>query len=204
VLSEADSRTHGQVHRWLRDYVGKPHEGVGRAGPVCPFVPAAMKDEAIRVMVGHAGTEPDDDSVTDVLRAAVKTFGEVAWRGAKPLLHSLVVVLPDLREPDQWSSLDRAHARVKSDVVSWGLMIGQFHPRCPEPAVRNKNFMVNRSPLALVVIRNMALHDVLFLSERREWFAEYDARFGHRYGANANVDPLFASEYERAAEAFGR
>jgi heptaprenyl diphosphate synthase len=30
----------------------------------------------------------------------------------------------------------------------------------------------------LIAIRNMARHDILFLHSRKDWFEQYDARFG--------------------------
>jgi heptaprenyl diphosphate synthase len=41
--------------------------------------------------------------------------------------------------------------------------------------------MVSRSPIPLMAIRHMALHDILFLGENAEWFQEYNVRFGHRF-----------------------
>jgi hypothetical protein len=81
----------------------------------------------------------------------------------------------------QWSLIDDVHRNVKDAVVAQGLMIGQFHPHCPAPAVHNPQFLVNRSPVPLCAIRHMQLHDILFLRDKLTWFPAYRDRFGERY-----------------------
>jgi heptaprenyl diphosphate synthase len=193
---------HTTILDWLRDYVAKPHPDIGRGGAVCPFALPALKDEAIEIRTRWLGIDPTQAEITAVIRDAVDSYDDVQWRNSNPMLRSLVIALPDL--PDECLELlDAAHAAIKSYVVGRGLMIGQFHARCTEPAARNSSFMVSRSPVPLVAIRSMALHDILFLHEGREWFGEYATRFGHRYVADRAVDPAFAGAYARASENFG-
>lgn len=199
--AEETREIHRQLYDWLNGYIGKPHPELGRNGPVCPFVPPAIRERAVAIAVRFVGREPTVDSVTGVLRAAVADFSRISWRHSNAMLNSLVVVLPDLAETE-WALLDEAHALIKSEVVRRGLMIGQFHPACTEPAARNGSFMISRSPLALAVIRNMALHDILFLDDRSDWFAEYASRFGHRYRTTTGIDQAFALAFARASERF--
>ena len=37
------------------------------------------------------------------------------------------------------------------------------------------------SPFPLIAMRQMALHDILFLQDNESWFAAYDLRFGARF-----------------------
>jgi hypothetical protein len=191
------------VVEWMRSYVAQPHPEIGRTGAVCPFVEPALRDDAVEIVIEPIGSEPTRETLAELLRRNARDFNAVAWRNSNPMLRSLAVVLPDL-PGEHLGLLDEAHALVKPDVVRQGLMIGQFHPKCPEPAVRNTAFMVSRAPMPLVVIRNMALHDILFLHHRQDWFAEYAGRFGHRYRAGRGVDPTFARAFQRATETFGR
>jgi heptaprenyl diphosphate synthase len=138
------------------------------------------------------------------LRALV---GEIAddletaeWAHSNRTLHTVVAVLPELPRP-LWSLLDEVQAELKPRLARRGMMLGQFHPDCPEPAARNPRFRVSRSPLPLLAIRRMALHDVLFLHRDPALFAEYRRRFGDRYARGTAVDPLFRQVYEEAAQA---
>ncbi|MGW4033805.1 DUF6875 domain-containing protein [Streptomyces sp. NPDC004838] len=50
----------------------------------------------------------------------------------------------------------------------------------------------------LLALRNMAVHDVLFLHHRSEFFAEYARRFSSRYERDAVADPLLRNTYREA------
>jgi len=41
-LAESDLDALHAVADWIKSYVVKPHKDLGRAGPVCPFVPGAL------------------------------------------------------------------------------------------------------------------------------------------------------------------
>jgi hypothetical protein len=42
-LAESDRDALHAVADWIKTYVVKPHKDLGRAGPVCPFVPGALE-----------------------------------------------------------------------------------------------------------------------------------------------------------------
>jgi hypothetical protein len=42
-LAESDLDALHAVADWIKTYVVKPHKDLGRAGPVCPFVPGALE-----------------------------------------------------------------------------------------------------------------------------------------------------------------
>ena len=41
-LAESDLDALHAVADWIKTYVVQPHEDLGRAGPVCPFVPVSL------------------------------------------------------------------------------------------------------------------------------------------------------------------
>jgi hypothetical protein len=191
------------VERWLAEYICQPHELLGRDGPVCPFVAPAQRARSLEARVRLLGPAPSRALIAELIRCALEEFHQIRWRGSNPTLRGLLVVLPDLPE-DRLTLLDDAHREVKPDAVHRGMMIGQFHARCPEPAARNLNFPISRCPVPLVAFRSMALHDVLFLWQRKEWFEEYLRRFGGRYqmGKDA-IDPRFVELFEKARADYG-
>ncbi len=117
---------------------------------------------------------------------------------------SLVMVFPSI--PQEISEvIDSVHARVKTEFVRKGLMIGQFHQTCPEPAIHNRDFEVMRSPLPTFALRYMAVHDILFLNQKKIWFDEYCLRFGAKYelGQVSNKDG-FVDMFNETKERFSR
>lgn len=193
---------HARITQWLHGYVAKPHPELGRDGPVCPFVQPSLRDRGLDITVSCAGSKPSAESLERIIRRLLRAFQRRPWHGTNPQLHALVTVIADLTE-EQLPLLDRAHAAVKFEAVGQGLMIGQFHSRCEEPAARNPSFAVSVSPVPLIAVRRMALHDILFLHGRADWFEEYVIRFGHRYRRSAKpVDSIFAALFDRAMRTF--
>lgn len=191
------------VNRWLREYVTRPHAELGRTGPVCPFVEPSQRADSLEVRVRLVGPTPNTPLMVETLRCGLDEFGEVRWRGSNPTLWSLVLAFPDL-PADRFELLDEAHAQVKTEAVQRGLMIGQFHERCDERAARNPSFKVSRSPVPVLAIRQMAVHDVLFLRDRRDWFEQYVSRFGTRYRADGRgLDPQFVEMFAKARADYG-
>jgi hypothetical protein len=189
------------VLHWMGGYLTRPHPELGRPGAVCPFVEPALRAGTVRTRTVR-GIAPD--RAREELHALADDLADeldaTDWAHSNRTLHTAVAVLPDLPRP-LWRLLDEAQAELKPALARRGLMLGQFHPDCPEPAARNPRFRVSRSPLPLLAMRRMALHDVLFLHRDPVLFAEYRRRFGDRYARGAAVDPLFRQVYEEAEQA---
>jgi hypothetical protein len=48
-----DSVARDLVLTWLRTFVGRPHDGLGRSGDVCPYVSTALDVGAITVLIAR-------------------------------------------------------------------------------------------------------------------------------------------------------
>jgi hypothetical protein len=191
------------VDHWLRQFVCESDSRIGRRGAVCPYVDPAIRADALNIRVRLLGPNPSASLVSEIVRCALDEFEEVDWHSNNTLLRALLVVIPDL-PTDCLGLLDAAHELVKPLSVRRGLMIGQFHELCDEPAARNPHFMVSRSPVPMLAVRSMAMHDVLFLRTRRDWFLEYVARFGKRFeGERRGVDQVYAEMYDGARSTHG-
>src|ERR1700731_2302401 len=46
-LAESDLNALRAVADWIKTFVARPHKDLGRAGPVCPFVPLALEREKL-------------------------------------------------------------------------------------------------------------------------------------------------------------
>lgn len=202
TLRPVDAEQRETALRWLTDYLAQPHPSVGRDGAVCPFVEPALQAGSVEIRVRDVPADPTAADLVEAIDQAVAEFRALDFTGRNPTLHALVVVLPGIPD-DRLERLDEAQAERKTELARDGLMLGQFHPRCPEPAARNHDFLVGRSPVPMIALRNMAFHDVLFLSERADWFEAYARRFAARYRVGLTADPMFVSQFYRAARQHG-
>ena len=202
TLRPVDAEHRQTALRWLTGYLAQPHPAVGRDGAVCPFVEPALQAGSVEIRVRDVPAEPTAADLVEAIDQAVAEFRALDFTGRNPTLHALVVVLPGI--PDgALARLDEAQAERKTDLARDGLMLGQFHPRCPEPAARNADFLVGRSPVPMIALRRMAFHDVLFLHERADWFEAYARRFGSRYRVGLTADPMFVTLFYQAARRHG-
>lgn len=191
------------VLHWLRDYVSEPSPDIGRAGPVCPFVPSALRDNAVRFSFYYGIDGRNRDELRSLLIDELSEFDKTAAppNRAGTSLASLVVVLPDTGR-DGWSIMDEVYGDLKEFAVGHALMVGQFHPICDERAVRNPAFPVSRSPVGLFAARRMAPHDILFLHSDPQWFGVYQERFGAHFRRGKIRDPLMRELYAQATRTF--
>ncbi|GAA1421097.1 hypothetical protein GCM10009601_20690 [Streptomyces thermospinosisporus] len=207
-LTEPAAETTKLIDDWLTGYITKPHAELGRSGPVCPFVEPSRRAGCLVLYGAEWRPEFGLPHMVDIVDSAVECFAGHAWDSRNSNLHSLIVAVPDL-PPDAYWLIDKAHELTKDRIVARGLMLGQFHPACEEPAARNSRFPVNRSPVPLFAVRNMALHDILFLHTDDVWFAEYERHHGRHYEKPDRIAPDFVRLFEaararRAREPHGR
>jgi hypothetical protein len=192
------------VDTWLREWISASNPGVGRTGPVCPFIPRALKQGDVEIRLRHDIDGADPEELVAALRAEITDFGtpDVQPRNRSGVrLESRVVVMPRL-DAAGWARLDAAYPRLKQIAVAAGKMVGNFHPNCDDRAIRNPDFAVSVAPVAMVAIRHMAPHDILFLNDSAHWFREYDSRFHGHYARNQVRDPLLLSLYRKARGEF--
>ena len=189
------------VDTWLREYVSVGDRRVGRSGPVCPFVPRALAQHAVRTDIRHDIVGSSESELMDKLGAEISDFATAdrPSRSTGVLLESRLVVMPAM-DAEGWKRLDAVYEHLKVFAVERGVMVGQFHPRCDERAVRNPDFRVSVAPVAMLAIRYMAPHDILFLHRSARWFKEYDSRFRSHYQRGRIRDPLLLSLYNTARD----
>lgn len=183
---------------WLHQYVAQPHPQIGREGSVCPFVEPSLAGGSLRLESWPVSRGAAAEELRAVVDRMVEVFEPGDWGAPNPTLRTLVVVLDGLA-PEQHPQLDQLQSEAKAELAARGLMLGQFHPDCDEPAARNPDFPVSRAPLPMLAIRHMAFHDVLFLHGDPHLFGCYRERFGSRYARGGVPDPLFTELFDAAA-----
>ncbi len=111
-LAESDLDAHRAVAGWIKTFVIRPHKDLGRAGPVCPFVPGALERKTLWL----APEQSADRSVADVvelINGYQRLFMDAQpTEGDDAIYKSFVVVFTDL-------SADRAK---EFSTTSWSIL----------------------------------------------------------------------------------
>ena len=154
----------------------KEHEEIRRPYPpqtVCPFVRASMKANCLYMVFHNEFDGQDALAIADQILEYVKPFKQ-----APPIspyeqtLKALLIVFPNI-EDRLMTVLDDCHRMIKPKMVELGLMVGQFHPKCYERPIHNPQWnAVSRSPVPLMALRHMVIHDIMFLGDNEATFKD--------------------------------
>lgn len=212
-VSSEDVTSAGHLLVWAKDYLIKEHERVNRPYPpqtVCPFVEASMRANSLYLVFHHDFDGRCPVAIADQILEYIEPFKQAPPHAAnEQTLKALLIVFPNIKE-ELLTVLDVCHKMVKPKMVDSALMVGQFHQKCEERGIHNTAWNgISRSPVPLIAVRHMVMHDIVFLKDNAEWFRAYDANFGTRFvkrgeSLSAYQESLFRFYEAARAEHAGR
>jgi heptaprenyl diphosphate synthase len=160
--------------------------------PICPFAKPVLAENALYMAFHHEVNGKSAELIESIVLGYREPFKKsTPFHPAERLKKALLVVFPEIPETET-TVLDVVHSNIKSQFVHDGLMVAQCHARCDGRSVHIPGLKVYTSPHPLIVMRHMALHDILFLTENESWFTSYDQRFGLRF-----KEPETLEDYEK-------
>ncbi|MEV6823578.1 DUF6875 domain-containing protein [Amycolatopsis sp. NPDC051102] len=178
---------------WIRDEVAAPAPALGRAGALCPYIPAALRRrQVVLVECRLSGADPAALDSWFLARAARFRREASARPPAEALLSCLVVVYTTLTGNE--ALVTGVRERVKPRLLAEGLTTGEFFPRSPDTSVRNAGFPVARAPWPALALRHSTPHDELFLAGQPPLHRIFQA-------SGPGIDPGTVSESLRPATA---
>jgi hypothetical protein len=178
--SLADTRALLHVARWSKDFLTEPHAELGRAGHVCPYVSATIREQRylLTVLNGAATRERETDRL--ILRLG-RYFTELEPRvGRAAQKKTIVILFPDLPEDRVGELINAMHQRLKPHFLRAGMMLGEFYRDSDKPGLHNPHFRPLRSDVPLLVIRAMLPQDIAFLSDQARFVRAYVRNFKAR------------------------
>jgi hypothetical protein len=154
-----------ETMEWVINFLAKPHPDLGRAGPVCPFLPRALQMNTIRLTVIRA-KNLEQQQVEEIVRCYRDIFLELEPReGQTAFYKAIMLIFPDVHIEEAFKLIDGVQQKLKPFFVEAGLMIGEFHKRNESPGLHNPNFRPLRSPIPMLGIRYMVESDLPFLQQ---------------------------------------
>jgi hypothetical protein len=178
-LAESDLDALHAVADWIKAFVARPHEDLGRAGPVCPFVPEAL-ERKILWLAPEQIADRDMPAVVELINGYRRLFLDAQpTDGDDANYKVIVIVFTDL-------SADRAQG-VFDDVlqqlavpsyVEDGIVFGPFYEGHEGTAIYNSNFRPFRSPVPFLFVRQGVISDWKFFLDNQDWLNLWARRFG--------------------------
>ena len=181
---------------WINTFIVKPHEDLGRAGPVCPFVPRSLEYRTLWL----APERIADRDVSDVVQLLNDYRRLLLDRGAPEGdgagLEVIVVVFTDL-SPDRAQELfgDALQPLAVPAYVEDGVIFGPFYQGNEGTAIYNPSFRPFQSPVPFVFVRHGVVSDWKFFLEQEDWFGHWARRYGET-GAHALAAELRRSPWQ--------
>lgn len=183
-----------ETWQWLKNFLARPHPHLGRPGPVCPFVPKAMKLNCIRLRVIRSHNLVQQQ-VLDIVLPYLSTFLELEPKAPEEdaLNKAILLLFPDISHEDAPQLIDSVQKQLKPLFVESGLMLGEFHKRNETPGLHNSNFRPLRSPIPMLAIRFMVESDLVFLQSaddlntRIRYLQAYLKRFDQKFKDDNNL-----------------
>jgi hypothetical protein len=178
-LAESDLDALHAVADWIEAYVVEPHEELGRAGPVCPFVPRSLERRTLWL----APEQIADRGVPDVveLLSGYKTlFLDAERTGGDDVNYNvIVVVFTDLSTDRAQSVFDAALEQLAvPSYAEDGTVFGPFYEGHAGTALYNPSFRPFQSPVPFVFVREGVIGDWKFFLDKEDWLDLWARRFG--------------------------
>lgn len=182
------------IMQWVQSFLAKPHPDLGRAGPVCPFVPHSIKSNSIQMGVIHAKNLEQQQVEEIVLRYRNNFLAIEPQHRETAINKTILLIFPELDAEETAKLVDGVQQKLKLFFVEAGLMLGEFHKRNETPGLHNSNFRPLRSPIPLLAIRFMVESDLPFLINaddlglRIKYLEAYLQRFDQKFRDQKNLN----------------
>ena len=159
-LADSDRKALHSVADWITTFVARPNKDLGRAGPVCPFVPGALDHKTLWL----APEQIANRSVLEVVQL-VNGYKSLLLRaepreGDDATSKAIVVVFTDVsadRAKDVMN--DVLQQLAASSYVEDGVVLGAFHARNEGTAIYNPSFRPFIAPVPFLLMRPAVISD---------------------------------------------
>lgn len=178
-LAESDLSALHTVADWIKTFVARPNKDLGRAGPVCPFLPGALE----RMTLSLAPEQIADRGVPDVVQL-VNGYKSLFLRadpieGDDAIYKAFVVVFTDVSADRAKDSMDEVlQLLADSSYVEDGVVLGEFYEGNEAAAIYNPSFRPFTPPVPFLLMRNTVISDWKFFLDSEDWLNKWARRFG--------------------------
>jgi hypothetical protein len=178
-LAEGELTALQAVADWIKTYVVRPHEDLGRAGPVCPFVPGALERRTLWLAPEQIADQ-SASAVVELMSSYTRRFLDTQPTDGDDAKYKVIVVvftdLPADRAQGVFDDVLQHHA--VPSYAEHGILFGPFHERFEGTAIYNSNFRPFQSPVPFLFVRQGVISDWKFFLDNEDLFNLWARRFG--------------------------
>jgi hypothetical protein len=189
-LSESDLDALQAVADWIKTFVVRPHKDLGRAGPVCPFVPGSLERKTLWLAPEQIA-DRDVTEVVELMSGYERLLLDTRPTDGDDVVYNvIVVVFSDLPADRAQGVFDDViqHLAVPSYVED-GILFGPYYEGNKGTAIYNSSFRPFQSPVPFLFLRHGVTSDWKFFLDDEEWLNLWARRHGES-GAQALAQEL--------------
>jgi hypothetical protein len=181
-LAESDLEALHGVADWIKTFVVKPHNDLGRAGTVCPFVPGSLERKTLWLALEPIA-DRDVPELVELMNGYKRLLLDTRpTDGDDASYNVIVVVFSDLPADRAQGVFDDVlkHLAVPS-YVEEGILFGPYYEGNEGTAIYNSSFRPFQSPVPFLFVRHGVAGDWKFFLDDEDWLNLW----AHRYGESA-------------------
>jgi hypothetical protein len=178
-LAESDLGALQAVADWIKTFVATPHKDLGRAGPVCPFVPGSLERKTLWLAPEQIA-DRSAAAVVELMNGYMRRFLDAQpTDGDDAKYKVIVVVFADLPADRAQGVFDDVlqHLAVPSYAED-GILFGPFYEGNEGTAIYNSSFRPFTSPVPFLFVRNGVISDWKFFLDNEDMLNLWARRFG--------------------------
>jgi hypothetical protein len=178
-LAQSDLDALHALADWIKTYVVKPHKDLGRAGPVCPFVPGSLERKTLWLAPEQIA-DRDVPDVVELMNGYQRLFLDAQPTDGDDADYRVIVVV--------FTDLSAARAQgLFADVLQHlavpayaedGIVFGPFYEGHEGTAIYNSSFRPFQSPVPFLFVRFGVISDWKFFLDNEDWLNLWARRFG--------------------------
>ena len=178
-LAEGELTALQAVADWIKTYVVRPHKDLGRAGPVCPFVPGSLERKTLWLAPEQIADQ-DGPEVVELMDGYKRLLLDTRpTDGDDTKYKVIVVVFTDLpADRAQGVFADVLQRLAVPSYAEDGILFGPYYEGNEATAVYNSNFRPFRSPVPFLFVRHGVISDWKFFLDNEDLFNLWARRFG--------------------------
>ena len=178
-LAQSDLDALHAVANWIKAYVVKPHKDLGRAGPVCPFVPESLERKTLWLAPEQIA-DRDVPEVVELMNGYKRLLLDTRPTDGDDVIYNVIVVvfgdLPADRAQGVFDDVIQ-HLAVPSYVED-GILFGPYYEGNEATAIYNSSFRPFQSPVPFLFVRHGVTGDWKFFLDDEEWLNLWARRYG--------------------------